>query len=271
MRQLAGRGVPRRQRAARLHRHAGQEILLDRHLHHPGRAAEGAVGIARAPRLAQRAIARRLVEELGRAGRQRRARHGHPAQGLVVHRDQRHRVPGRRRRLGDHRGDRRALGVDPLAGQQRVGRHDHVAEEPVHRQGADGAEVGAGDDGHDARGLPGATHVQPGDAGVGVGAAQQRQVRDAGRREVVHEPAAPGEQRGVLSPPERAADPGHRLRDRGSGRRWHPGSAGAQRPVVRPHPRRRPGRRCPCRRDSRCRSPRGRHRTGRRGIADSSH
>ena len=209
-RQGPGRLVPGRERATRLHRHAGDQVLLDGQLDHRGRLCERSVGIARPPGLTERAVARRLLEDSGCAGRQRHRGGGDTRQGPVLDGDEGCRIPRGGGRLGDDGRDRRALGVHALAGEERVRRHDHVAKEPVDRQGGDHAQIGGRDDVDHAGGLPGALDVQADHARVGVGAADQRQVRQARHGDIVDEAPAPADEGRVLTSPERAADPGHR-------------------------------------------------------------
>ena len=97
-----------------------------------------------------------------------------------------------------------------LAGKERIRRHDHVAKESVDRQRGNGAEIGGGDDVDHPRGLPGALDVEADHARVGVGTADQRQVRQARHGDIVDEAPAPADEGRVLTSPERAADPGHR-------------------------------------------------------------
>jgi len=111
------------------------------------------------------------------------------------------------RRLRDDRGDRRALRVHAPGREQRRRLHDHVAEHAIDGQRLGDVQVLRGEHGDYVRRPSGALDVDPHDSGVGVRAAHERQVQEAGRLEVVDEAPAPGQKRRVFTPPERPPNP----------------------------------------------------------------
>ena len=166
-------------------------------------AAKGGLGIALGALPEIGDVVGNLVVELGCAGQDRRLQIGDGGEWLVVHVDQ---VKGVLRDIGivcDHRGDRLADVPDPVVGQHGGGDGQH----PV-RAGAlaavgqrlleGGAQLLAGEHGDHAGQGGGRCSVDAQDAGVAVDAAQDRQVADISRTQVVHVGGATGDQPGVL-------------------------------------------------------------------------
>ena len=142
----------------------------------------------------------------------------HGFQRLVLDVDRLDRVAGRRLVPGDHDRDPVAHVVHLVLGQREVRRVLHVVRDRPrarHRCRPQVGDVGARVGGDDAGQLECAGHVDTGDAGVGVGAAQHREVQGAWDIEVVGEPGLAREQGGVLPTQHALAD--HRGGWRGFG------------------------------------------------------
>jgi hypothetical protein len=84
--------------------------------------------------------------------------------------------------------------------------HLHVGEEPVHREGPELADVGAGEDGHDTGRRPRGRYVEPANARECVSRPQEGHVYEPGRVEIVDVATDAGEESPVLDPLERPAD-----------------------------------------------------------------
>ena len=205
--ELAGVRVPAGERAARLHRHAAQALLLDGQAHPVSRVAERAVGIAVAPRHGERAVVTAHGNYLRRPGCQGAVGIRDAVERLVLDRESIHAVRRRVGRLGNDRRHGNALGADDTGRQQRVLGHERAGSKAHERNRPDRAEILGGDDRDDTRRSLRGAGVEGSNPRVSVRATRQEQVQRAGGREVVDEPPATGQERPVLPAQHRSSDP----------------------------------------------------------------
>jgi len=182
-------GLDRRRVRARKH-----HVLLDHHLG----LLEGAVGGHPVARLPVEDVvvgaALEVVADHRRAVLQRPLRVDHRLQFLVLDVDQFERVAGRVTILGDDEGDLLALEADLVGGQHRL----HVCGDRPHPGHPPLLQVGAGEDGVDARVLQRRGGVDRSDAGVGEGAPQHRPMEHPGQLQVVDVAAEAADEAAVL-------------------------------------------------------------------------
>ena len=208
--ELVGRGIEPGENGPRLHADGGHARLPHPHAARERGARERRVGIPRPPAMGEGEIAGQRGMDHGRIGGQRRLDVGHGRQGLVLHRHQVGGVAGLIGGARDHRRDRVADGHNHAVGQERMWGHLHAGHGPVGGHVAERTHLRAGDDGDDAGRRRRGRGVEGGDARVRVGAAHERDVEEAGQRQIVRVPAGAREQRAVLAPPHGAADEGCR-------------------------------------------------------------
>ena len=199
-RELTGPGVPVRDDPPRLERHPGVAVNVVAPSRDDLRCPKCSVDVADlhgegggqvvAQGLVQHRGARRRGPRGVRDGIERLVfdRHGG---GAVLGRvpalgdDQRHRLP----HIPDGGGRQGLLGL--VVDQRRVG------DEPGERA-AEVAQIGVRQHRHHGAGGPRAARVDPHDAGVGMGAAKHRRVRQAREVDVIDEQAAAAQQRRIL-------------------------------------------------------------------------
>ena len=163
-------------------------------------------------------VARRVLVELHGARLGRGLRVDHHGQRLVVDDDGLQGIDRLGGRLGDHRRHALAGPLDAVGGQD-ARRVDvvldarHAAGRPGHGQRVVG-DVGAGEDGDHAGHGACRRRVDGPDVGVGVRAAQDRQVGHARHLDVVEVAALAGDEARVLDPLDGGAEDvgGHRAR-----------------------------------------------------------
>ena len=203
--------------SAGLHRVPGHPVDADPVAHDVGRPGETRLGLRRvADLVGERLVARIVVPDRRRAGRERVVRRDQGGQGGVIDGDQLRRVPRLLDGLGDHESDRLADHPHAVSGQERLrrletgravcapGRHrrPHRAEparrEIVTRQDREHA-------GRRQRGF----QVDRFYVGMRVGGAQDAGARLVRRVDVVEIAAPPPEQPVILVPPDGVADAYH--------------------------------------------------------------
>jgi len=206
-RELAGVGIPAREGAPRLHRHAAEPLLLDGQAHAVRRLAKRAVRVAVAPRNGERAVVAALRHDLRGARRQGAVGVGHTRKRLVLDREPIGAVDRRVRRLGDDRRHRHALRTDDIGREQRIVGNHRARRQTHERHRPDRAEIARNDDRDEARYLSSGAGVDRADARVRVGATRQDHVQGAGDLQIVDEASATGDQRPVLPAFHRSSDP----------------------------------------------------------------
>ena len=209
-RDVAAERLGHRRTGAGLHRHRDQALLHVALLHHVRRVGEGPIDRVvvevELPRVGD-VRAEVVVDDRGVGEGVLEV--GDRRQRVVLDLDGLERVACRGGRLGDHHRHAVADVADLVDRERVVGRVLHVlGDRPGagHRAGPRVHEVGAGVGGDDAGQRQGGLHVDRGDAGVGVGAAQDRHVQRARDVEVVGEAGLAGEQGRVLPAPHPGAD-----------------------------------------------------------------
>ena len=165
-----------------------------------------------------------------RAGGERCVGREHRGQRLVLHVDERRGVVGGRPAHGGDRHDRFADVPHALGGERKHGARLHalvVEEDAAVRLAEPGDGIAAehaDDAGHAARGVD----TDAGEARMGVNAANEGDVDHARQRQVVHVPAAPGEQARVVAAFHARSDAARRRRHGGNLSRLTP----ADRPPI---------------------------------------
>ncbi len=138
----------------------------------------------------------------------------HGLERLVLHVDRFERVAGRGGAVGEHARHAVTRVARLRRGERVVRRVLHVVGDGPcarHRPAPLIGQVGSRVRRPDARDGERARHVDRRDAGVGVRAAQHREVQGAGDLDVVRELGFAGEQRGVLAPQQPLADHARRF------------------------------------------------------------
>ncbi len=174
-----------------------------------GRVEDRVDALGREHRDVDEGVGRRVVVHEGRAGGEGVGFADDGRAGVVRHLRGLQAVLGSVRVAGHDDGQWLARVAHPVPGE-----YGHVGGD-VLRAGAVQAgrdvaevEVGGGERRDDARDLTHVVEVDGGDGGVGHGAADELGVQHAGQVDVVGEPAAPGEQPGILAAAYGRADPG---------------------------------------------------------------
>ena len=199
-----------RQHGAAFERHRGAAVLEDLLLEHVGRGREGALDVAIGHGDEGGDVAREIAVGGRRAGRERVAAIAHRRQHLVVDRDRRGGILGEIAAVGDDHGDRLADIADLAAGERMLGaqrRDGGIGDRHRQRLGCEPARhVLRGEHRMDARHRVRGARIDRTDARVGMRAAHERGVEQAGELHVVDEVRAPGEQGRVLDPQHAGAE-----------------------------------------------------------------
>ena len=213
-REGAVRPIVAADRAACLQRHRGDPVVDQIERDDARRAREGGLdggGVAGLEIDAE--VARHVVPDQRRARLQRLGGIGHGGQGVVIDLDQLGRVPGRLQGLGDDEGDRLADEMDRPVGQGRARRHRDRRAVAVLGRGARrddaqslGVPLGRGEHGQHPRRRRGRSGIDPLDARVRVGRAQDQAMGHAIQRHVVQVAPRAGQKADVFLALDRLAD-----------------------------------------------------------------
>ena len=210
---LAGR-VVFGDRGARLHRVADEAVVDEadaRDMRRFGECRRGRLGVAALP--IEAGVVRDLVEDRRRARPDRVEHADDGGQRLVLHLDRFDRLAGLLQCIGDDKGDRVADAAHLADGECGVGRLLHrravdIGDPPAARDAADivGGEVGAGEDGDDARHRGSRRGIDRLEVGMGVWRAQEHAEGHVPELHVGDVVALAGEEALVLLAEDRRAD-----------------------------------------------------------------
>ena len=201
-------GVPVRHNGARLVGHARVATEHERRLHDRIGFCKTVVGLARSMHTLEREIVAELGMDDRRAGIERRLGVGHCLQLLVLDLDQLAGVLGFCARARDNRAHRLALPAGTLDRNRVLGCRFDAFEVGEHADpGRDHLrELGAGDDCDHARRPACRIALDPGNAGVRVGGAHERDMGHARKIEVAHVLCATLRETSEIGPRDRTAD-----------------------------------------------------------------
>ena len=191
------------------HRRGNQLLLLNGFADHNGGLGKGGVGVPAGGHPVERLVAGRVLMQLRRPRAQRRLRVDDGRQRLVVHLNQFQRILRLVAVLRHHHGHRVAHIAHPVNGNGGVGNRlqIRVGDGPGAGNGVQNAgRVRPGIDGKHAGRAFGGVGIDAPDAGVSVGAAQNRRVDHSRQLDVVGVGGLPGNQARIFPPPDAGAE-----------------------------------------------------------------